>query len=292
MQACDTIATNLPCKSAPMKSELFEKDNPMKSLTIDDMKSLELDIMDEIDQVCREHGLAYFLGYGSLLGAVRHKGFIPWDDDMDILMPRKDYETFLANFQEWRHSNYYEVSFCRFKNSVHPFVKVIDKRTSVSERFIREEFKTGIWVDVFPLDDIPANKKQVFRKHVWLTLKRDLSLSDPHDGTTKVAMLAKRVLVPFARHIDPVHSAILIDENAAHCTKTPSDSYIEIVSMGDPNLELPKRWFKPTYAPFEDRRYCIPSDAEAYLSHIYGDWKTPPPADQRLKHTVEACFLD
>ena len=69
----------------------------MERLTIEDMKSIELEIMDEIDRVCVAHGVQYYLGYGSLLGAVRHGGFIPWDDDMDIVMMRDQYELLIMN---------------------------------------------------------------------------------------------------------------------------------------------------------------------------------------------------
>ena len=82
----------------------------MQPLSTDDMKQIELGIMDEIDAICREHDLRYYLAYGSLLGAMRHGGFIPWDDDMDIVMPRKDYEKLLGNFDLLRHNDKYVVS--------------------------------------------------------------------------------------------------------------------------------------------------------------------------------------
>ena len=77
----------------------------MERLTIDDMKEIQLELMDELDRVCREQGITYFLAYGSLLGAVRHGGFIPWDDDMDVVMLRADYERLIAGFDEWKSSD-------------------------------------------------------------------------------------------------------------------------------------------------------------------------------------------
>ena len=98
----------------------------MERLTIDDMKSIELEIADEIDRMCREHGVGYFLAYGSLLGAARHGGFIPWDDDMDIAMLRADYERFAAHFREWRSSERFDILDCRRGKSIFPFLKVVD----------------------------------------------------------------------------------------------------------------------------------------------------------------------
>ena len=108
----------------------------MRAMTLEEMKAVELEIMDEIDAICRQHGLTYFLGYGSVLGAVRHGGFIPWDDDMDVIMPRDDYEQLIAHFDKWRTSKNYALTFCRNDTSVYQFVKIIDTRTSVKERYV------------------------------------------------------------------------------------------------------------------------------------------------------------
>lgn len=137
----------------------------MRAMTLEEMKAVELEIMDEIDAICRQHGLTYFLGYGSVLGAVRHGGFIPWDDDMDVIMPRDDYEQLIAHFDKWRTSKNYALTFCRNDTSVYQFVKIIDTRTSVKERYVSASYKTGVWVDIFPLDGIPKDTKRVFRRN-------------------------------------------------------------------------------------------------------------------------------
>ncbi|WP_297150634.1 LicD family protein, partial [uncultured Ellagibacter sp.] len=101
----------------------------MERLSVDDMKAIELDIMDEIDRVCAAHGVEYFLGYGTLLGAVRHGGFIPWDDDMDIIMMRDQYELLMDHFNEWRTSERFKLVSYRDKSSIYQFAKIVDTTT-------------------------------------------------------------------------------------------------------------------------------------------------------------------
>ena len=170
---------------------------PMRAMTLEEMKAVELEIMDEIDAICRQHGLTYFLGYGSVLGAVRRDGgFIPWDDDMDVIMPRDDYEQLIAHFDKWRTSKNYALTFCRNDTSVYQFVKIIDTRTSVKERYVSASYKTGVWVDIFPLDGIPKDAKRVFRRNARLTASLALALSDPSNRHNTPAQARKETARP------------------------------------------------------------------------------------------------
>ena len=265
----------------------------MQPLSTDDMKQIELGIMDEIDAICRAHDLRYYLAYGSLLGAMRHGGFIPWDDDMDIVMPRKDYEKLLGNFDLWRHNDKYVVSSCRKGNSVHPFAKIVDSTTLVSERYLKPEHKTGVWVDIFPLDHIPRDIDRVFRKRDRLNFMRAISMSDPHDGATLLAKVAKRLLVPLAKNLDPAKIACQMDENAINCEKTADDAYMVIASSAaDPTKVLPAGWFEPIEVEFENRKFFAPKHWEEYLTFIYGNWRSFPPESERRTHTTEAYRID
>ena len=106
----------------------------MERLTIDDMKEIQLELMDELDRVCREQGITYFLAYGSLLGAVRHGGFIPWDDDMDVVMLRADYERLIAGFDEWKSSDRFSLAWYRDGKSIYSFVKLVWRISSTRKR--------------------------------------------------------------------------------------------------------------------------------------------------------------
>ena len=156
----------------------------MERLTIDDMKSIELEIMDEIDRVCQAHGVQYFLGYGSLLGAVRHGGFIPWDDDMDIVMMRDQYELLMANFNEWRTTERFKLVSYRDKSSIYQFAKIIDTTTVIYENFVGKKAATGVWVDVFPLEHFSEQQgSALLRQHQRTGLLRSFAVADPSVGT-------------------------------------------------------------------------------------------------------------
>ena len=132
----------------------------MERLTIDDMKEIQLELMDELDRVCREQGITYFLAYGSLLGAVRHGGFIPWDDDMDVVMLRADYERLIAGFDEWKSSDRFSLAWYRDGKSIYSFVKLVDTTTRVLENFVDKKTSTGVWVDIFPLEDLKPGDRR------------------------------------------------------------------------------------------------------------------------------------
>ncbi|MEG2626285.1 MAG: LicD family protein, partial [Christensenella sp.] len=146
----------------------------MKKLSIDEMKQIELELMSELDRVCRENNLSYVLAYGSCLGAVRHKGFIPWDDDMDVAMPRADYERLIDSFDQLKSKPHYELVSYRNNKAIYPFVKLIDTTTHVLENFADKRFSTGVWVDIFPLDKVDPSDGALFRRNKYLALMRSL----------------------------------------------------------------------------------------------------------------------
>ena len=132
----------------------------MKKIDIVEAKKMMLDILKTVAKFCDENNLRYFIFYGTYLGALRHKGYIPWDDDIDIAMPRPDYEKFMEIFHAenlavwtWRKDNKYLL----------PFAKVYDTRTEVHENAdFGETF--GVNIDIFPLDGLPKKQSQIKRR--------------------------------------------------------------------------------------------------------------------------------
>ena len=124
-----------------------------------DVRTLQLRILGNllaVDRVCREHALHYYIYDGTMLGAVRHKGFIPWDDDLDIAMPREDYETFITYANEWLEEPYEFVSYETDSTYPLPFGKVQDASTTLVER-AHLPYLGGLYIDVFPIDGVPSN---------------------------------------------------------------------------------------------------------------------------------------
>lgn len=130
-----------------------------------DIRPLQLRILKillAVDKVCKEHGLRYYIMAGTMLGAVRHKGFIPWDDDLDIGMPRADYDLLMSHSKEWLPKPYEAVCAENDPNYPLPFAKIQDADTTLIER-MHLKYLGGIYLDVFPLDGVPqSNLKQRF----------------------------------------------------------------------------------------------------------------------------------
>ncbi len=144
----------------------------MKRLTLKEVQTALLGLLTEFDRVCREHGLRYSLAYGTLLGAVRHGGFIPWDDDADVLMPRPDYEKFHALAEEGKivFPSDFALTRDRGKRVDYPFLKLMDKRYRIkSASHVEVPY---LFLDIFPVDGVPdlppkERKKLYHRERFW-----------------------------------------------------------------------------------------------------------------------------
>lgn len=260
----------------------------MERLTVDDMKAIQLELTDELDRICREQGIHYFIAYGSLLGAVRHGGFIPWDDDMDVVMLRSEYERLIAGFDSWKSSDRFALASYRDGKSIYPFVKLVDTTTRVLENFVDKGTSTGVWVDIFPLDDVNPRKRRPFIKNAILSLTRSFIVTDSSVGTNGLVKLAKRVVCPFARRLNALKYARAIDENARDACPEGSGIVADIVGEGKTNLLFPKSLFEPIEMRFENRVFMAPAGYERFLEIQYGDWRTPPAEGDRAIHTFEA----
>ena len=138
----------------------------MTKLSLAEIQKAELDIMVVFDRVARENNLKYSLCAGTLLGAVRHKGFIPWDDDIDVTMPRPDYEKLLQLNREkslWPQS----LELCSFEDGTlnSPYMKLFDRTTKIVEENYSQDDVRSLWIDIFPVDGVPADRKERVRHY-------------------------------------------------------------------------------------------------------------------------------
>ena len=128
----------------------------MKEMTLQDVQKVSFDILKDVHSFCELHQIRYSLAYGTLIGAVRHKGFIPWDDDVDIVIPRPDFERFC---QEYKSSLGYELYTPEDSYNFLPYARVCDnEHTIVKTNRPWSTEPTGIWIDIFPLDGLPSDE--------------------------------------------------------------------------------------------------------------------------------------
>lgn len=259
--------------------DFFKEEVRSDFLVTEKMKKIwavELNLLVEFDKVCKKNNLKWFVDYGTLLGAARHQGFIPWDDDIDVSMFRDDYMKLLAIApDEFKEPYFFQSAYTDEK--VWPFSKLRDSRTTAIEIPEMKKMNQGIFIDIFPLDDVPANKDNsaVFRiqTELWFTimaphiivrglnepkypfvLDRDiiLDLLQNYDDTQKLAEFEKFNLSHFG---EADHVNFLAEEISKVSPSKSKECYREII-----------------YLPFGNITVPAPKGYEEILSVQYGDW--------------------
>ena len=253
----------------------------MENYNLRDFQLRLLELLRLVDGVCRQHQLTYYIEVGTLLGAVRHKGFIPWDDDIDILMPRPDYDLLMAHAEEWLPRPLYMMTGRYSKGYHHAFAKVVDGGTHLVERGI----PMGLYVDIFPVDGM-TSCRLVQRFHVlWYRYVTKKMLyfccRDPYKhgrGPSCWWPLLCRRLYGYDRAHRAIERMQRRYDYATH----------EMTIDHDFNLAgiMPRSVLgKPTEIEFEGVLFYGPEHPEEYLSRVYGpDYMTPPPPEQRRVH--------
>lgn len=258
-----------------------------------EIKQIQLAILDEIDAFCREHGLRYSLAYGTLIGAVRHKGYIPWDDDIDLVMPRPDYDRFIAEFRSEQNE---VLDLSQSNLCVETFVKICRKGTRMVDRKLGRSL-WGVNVDVFPIDGAPEDGLQehyeeMCRKREWIfrlcPFYRTVS-TNKFRWFVKYGL--KRLRYPSLKTCAGVKQAINADLRAVRFGETAlAGAY-----FGDDAIRefMPTAWFTEyTTMEFEGKSYPVLARYDDYLRRLFGDYMQLPPQEQRVSRHDYDSFMD
>ena len=281
----------------------MKQENIGSELTVQEIKSVELTILKYVAEFCEKNNINYVLSSGTLIGAVRHKGFIPWDLDIDISMLREDYERFL---QIWKDTEDYAlVSIEKEPACALPFAKIVDKHTETSENGL-SYYKGGLWIDIFPLDGVPKEENEIvthynrllclidrFERIAWLKkhssfLGRLFRRAFYSIKYGDVSILWESVLVRYKRLLAeskkyPASASVNVTNNMVMMIRNEKRKY------GFPKTTLTEY----IYAPFEDGSFRIPKDYDSMLRSYYGNYMELPPVEKRTDHGVKAfsCSL-
>lgn len=257
----------------------------MKQVTFDEQRQVQLDILKDIHMFCKAEGIHYSLAFGTLLGAIRHKGFIPWDDDIDIMMMRKDYERFIKSYT---HPVYEVVDSERLDGYALPYAKVCDTRTAIKEH-IEYPVEHGVFVDIFPVDNVPDDIKE--RKALY---KRKNILNNIH--TLKIVSLSssrslmKNVVLAISHVLLFVVGMRRLVKSMEKLSTKYADQITKNAAVFAPSDSVEK-WILPssiyndiTEIEFENTEVCAIKEYHATLTALYGDYMQLPPVEQRINH--------
>lgn len=262
----------------------------MKEISVAESREIQIGILEEVDKFCEKNKLTYFMSYGTLLGAVRHKGFIPWDDDIDIAMPYPDFMKFCAVYT----GEYYKINHWTKQPEFHcNFAKFEDIRT-LSQEEIVQDYKMGINIDVAPIIGLPDDierARQYFNRIVFfrnlLTLKK-MKYRKGRNLIKQIGLVLSRLPLSLISN-ERINKRI-----DSMCRRYPYETskYVICVGSFNPVKEIieKEKLGNPTKLEFEGHMFSAPSGYDTWLTQIFGDYMQLPPEEKRVSHHTFKTF--
>lgn len=270
----------------------------MKEIDIVELKKISLDILEKVHEFCVQNDIRYYLSYGTLIGAIRHKGYIPWDDDIDIIMPRPDYDRFISSFNG--HYSHLEVLSPELNPRFYmPYANVCDNRTYLDEGIDSHNgIEMGIKIDIFPIDGVPADDDAFVKltnrinRLRWMLWKKKQSVIETYKycgfmGAIK-QFVSSFMLLPFTysglqKRIRALATSYKYEE---------SQNVDAIVFNLNGDTRVPKYVLEESVlVDFEGRQFCAMKEFDYFLRSIYGDYMQLPPEEKRIaKHDFTAYW--
>ena len=261
---------------------------------IERLHEADMAIVKEVIKLCDDNHLAYYALGGTMLGAIRHRGFIPWDDDIDLGMPRKDYERFLEIAPERLSSHLRLVNYKTDSDYHYYITRIQDTQTKVMEnRYEAEGTYTHVSIDIFPLDGSPNNKLCRRIHYLRIMVHRAMMALHYKNGIDRERKrgMAERMLIRIATLLptDKIFNAYRqkqqIDRILKKYPMESSEVSGNIMGAYRTVEMIPTEWYgKDAYYPFEDIQIRGIKEYDKYLTHLYGDYMQLPPVGARKIH--------
>ena len=268
----------------------------MKELTLEDLKEIEFEILKMFDAFCRENNIRYFLAFGTLLGAVRYKKFIPWDDDVDVLVPREDYDRLISIFQD--SEKYCLYAFERNQNYPFPFAKLCDMSTRKDETvYPSKGVNLGVDIDIFPLDtfdcDLEKAKKEVARIKRYMSWLGFTKIEKPQTSNPLKYVIWSAILAFHKLRGGKYYVRKIINEcNKSEQKGSPYIGAKAWCIWGDRGIIPAQAFADSVQIEFEGQMFPAPVGYDTYLTCLYGDYLPEPPKEkQKTHHSFKAYRL-
>lgn len=271
-----------------------ERISEKECMTLREIQLEELEILKKTAKYLDNNNLKYFLCGGTLLGAVRHRGFIPWDDDIDIMMPRNDYDKLIDTLNENSIDPNYELKCIERRNSIYPFAKIINKNIIIQSKSIEDK---NLWIDIFPIDGYPedndeaikvAKKIALYKGIIYLQTTSFKEILDENKGN--INKTKKIILKPIASIIPTIIVSKLMVKIATKYNYENSKfvgAYIWGYGIKE-KQEKEKFVSKQITVQFENENFKAPIGYDTYLSSIYGNYMKLPSKEKRITHNIFA----
>lgn len=262
----------------------------MERIDKTEIKKVQILILNHVTDFCDNNNIKYFLCAGTLLGAVRHKGYIPWDDDIDLMMLREDYEKFIESFN---HSELTLFHYSKQDNYNTPFIKISHDSSSIVDNTLLNNVNYGINIDIFPIDNIceDRNKQKKLYKHTYI-LERLLSSKRANHLYKKKSIYKRMIKLVLKMFLLPLPISYLLKkiDKLAQANSHINGSYKAAIVGASKRMEIYGNnvFENQTLLEFEGKMYSAPANYDEYLTIKYGNYMQLPPEDQRKIHDVKA----
>ena len=264
----------------------------MIEMSAEEYKKVILDVLLRIDKICREQNIKYSLAYGTLIGAVRHKGFIPWDNDIDIIMPFDDYDKLASLINKGVDDKLHIIRVEERSDTCFPFGKVCHTETKLIEGNIKGLEDYGAYVDIFPFGYIPSDFKQnnKWKKYYLFQRMASYSMSDTYNKTSSPFKNVGRFIELKAAHLIGTSKLVhLVCDKAREFNRTKTDTIGILFDKAFYDSDL---FDNQVEVEFEGHRFFGTKNPDDTLRRYYGDYMTPPPiSKQRGSHLLKCYYI-
>ncbi len=261
-----------------------------------DVQRLTLHLLEHVISICEQENIRYYVGGGACIGVIRHGGFIPWDDDVDLSLPREDFERFVAYVKEHPEQGYEICDRWSDPNWHFCMCQYVDSESEIEIDLAAEKRKAHIWIDIFPIDGLPDNvvARWIHVKRIMMTryLIQVANVATQVDAHRKRPFVERLVLslctkLNLGAHIDSMAQMARLDRICKKYSFYRQRFCGNMLGRYREREVVPCSYFgKPVKALFCNIEVDIPELVSDYLTALYGDYMTLPPENQRIAHNV------